>query len=171
MIFCDTEISDYTIRNCGIDHAGIVAIGIINIYETPTTTQLEDPDFWSDKTSETPLKYWAIKNTRGEYLGGEQTEEEDLIGYLITGSNHQAIIEVENLKENYVFWDRIQKHNWKICLVNSGGLMFYVDKPVSFYPKINNPKSNKSAAFFNVQMKWQDLSNPYILNEPDGVFV
>src|SRR5690606_22985992 len=97
-------------------------------------------------------------------------EEEDLIGYLVTGATHEAVIDVPGLKDNYAFWDRIQKSNWKICLVTSGGLMYYINKPVSFYPKINNPKSTKSEAFFQVQMKWQDFCNPIILNEPEGIF-
>lgn len=169
-MFCDPQLPDYTIRNCGIDFAGVVGLGIINIHENPTDEDLEDPEFWAAKFADPKIKYWGIRNTRGEYSGGEQIEEEDLIGSVVTGANHEAIIDVPGLKENYIFWDEIQKSNWKMCLVTSGGLMYYINKPVSFYPKISNPKSIKSQAFFQVQMKWQDFSNPIILNEPEGIF-
>jgi hypothetical protein len=57
-----------------------------------------------------------------------------------------------------------------LCLITSGGLMYYIDKPVSFYPHINNPRSIKQSAFFQVDMKWYDFSNPIILNAPEGIF-
>jgi hypothetical protein len=170
MTFCDTDIADYTIRNCGNDFAGVIGIGIISDYENPTEEELEDPDFWTAKIIETPLKYWAIRNTRGQYDQTDLIEEEDLIGTTVTGAKHNAIIDVPEIQENRNFWDAIMRHNWKLCLITSGGLMYYIDKPVSFYPHINNPRSIKQSAFFQVDMKWYDFSNPIILNAPEGIF-
>jgi hypothetical protein len=170
MTFCDTDIADYTIRNCGNDFAGVIGIGIISDYENPTEEELEDPDFWTAKIIETPLKYWAIRNTRGQYDQTDLSEEEDLIGTTVTGAKHNAIIDVPEIQENRNFWDAIMRHNWKLCLITSGGLMYYIDKPVSFYPHINNPRSIKQSAFFQVDMKWYDFSNPIILNAPEGIF-
>jgi hypothetical protein len=170
MTFCDTDIEDYTIRTCGNDYAGLIGIGIISDYEDPTNEELEDPDFWSAKIVETPLKYWAIRNTRGRYDQVDVIEEEDLIGTTVTGAIHNAVIDVPEVIENRNFWDAIQRHNWKLCLVTSGGLMYYINKPVSFYPHIVNPKSVKQSAFFQVNMKWYDFSNAVILTTPEGIF-
>lgn len=170
MTFCDYDIDDYTPRNCGIDFAGIVGLGIIHVDENPSGNELQDVEFWENKTSQTPLRYWAIRNTRGEYQGGDPIYEEDLIGYLATGANHLVTIDVPEVQENRDFWDAIVRQNWKIVLVTAGGLLYYVENPVSFYAKINNPKGIKTAATFQVTMKWTGLSNPYIYPEPEGVF-
>jgi hypothetical protein len=170
MIFCDVTIPDYDQRNCGIDFAGIVGLGLIHIDEEPTTELLENPDFWSSKVVDSPLHYWAIRNTRGQFQDSEPDIEEDIVGYQLTGAKHSAFIDVPEVKENRNFWDKVQRHNWKICLVSGGGLMYYVDRPVSFYPKISNPRSIKTAAMFQVEMKWYSLSNPYILEAPEGIF-
>ena len=167
MIYRDETIVDFVTRNCGIDFAGIVGIGLINIYEDPDESDLSDPDFWNtaDET-----KYIVIRNTRGEYVDPEVSQEEDLVGFVNTGANHTAMIEVDNVKDNRDFWAWVQKHNWKICLITGGGLLLYVNRPVSIYPKIVNGRSIKGSAYFNVQMKWQGLSNPIIVEEPDGIF-
>lgn len=170
MIFCDVTIPDYNTRTCGIDYAGIVGIGIIDRDENPTLSDLETPEFWASRTSEPNLKYWVIRNTRGEFQSSEPEHEEDIVGYQLTGARHSAVIESPDIKETRDFWEKIMRNHWKLCLVNSGGGMFYVDRPVSFYPKINTPKSIKTAAFFQVELKWFSISNPYILDAPEGVF-
>jgi len=170
MNFCEPDIEDYLIRECGIDFAGISGMGFIHLDESPTNEQLEDADFWLAKATEDPLKYFILRNTRGEYLGGEVVEEEDLIGTRVVGVNHSAMIESTGLYENWEFWDKINKHLWKIVFVSSGGLMYYVDKPVSVHSKINNPKNVKSGAFYQTDFKWHDLSNPVILEAPEGLF-
>ncbi len=167
MIYCDETIVDFVNRNCGIDFAGIVGIGLINIYEYPDESDLSDPDFWSLAD---PTKYFVIRDTRGEYTNPEVSQEEDLVGFVNTGANHTAMIEVDNVKDNRDFWAWVQKHNWKICLITGGGLLLYVNRPVSIYPKIVNGRSIKGSAFFNVQMKWQGLSNPIIVEAPESIF-
>lgn len=170
MIFLDETISDYTTRDCGIDFAGVVGIGLINIYQDPDPEDLSDPDFWLGKLEQSPRKYFVIRNTRGEYANPDLITEEDLVGYLVTGANHSAVIDAPGIKENREFWNEVKNHNWKLCIVTAGGLLYYIDKPVSFYPKIVNPKSIKSDSFFQVQMKWMDLSNPFIVDAPEGIF-
>jgi hypothetical protein len=170
MSFCEVDIPDYQPRNCGIDFAGVVGIGLIDTYETPTLDQLQEPDFWVSKMSENPAKYYVIRNTRGEYTGGEAIEEDDLMGPIVVGANHQAIIESTGMYENCTFWNVVQKHLWKMVLVNSSGLMFYVDKPINPYTKLNNRRSTKSLAFWQTEFKWHDLSNPYILEAPENIF-
>jgi hypothetical protein len=170
MIFCEETITDYVTRTCGVDFAGIIGIGLIDLYEDPIEEDLSDTDFWLNAVEDEPQKYFVIRNTRGEYLNPEAIQEEDLVGWTNTGANHSATIEVNNVKDNRDFWDWIKYRNWKIVIATGGGLLFYIDKPVSIYAKIVNGKSIKSESFFNVQMKWQGLSNPVILETPDGVF-
>lgn len=169
MNFCDVDIEDYQIRNCGIDYAGIIGLLIISNRENPSITDLSDPQYIADRLAEPNKKFWLIRNARGQYEDIQPIEEEDLDGVRVTGAVHTAVIEAPDIKPNRDFWDIIQRNNWKIGILTSGGLMYYVDKPVSFYPKINNTRSIKTSAFFEVQMKWYDLSNPYVLPEPfDG---
>lgn len=169
MNFCDIDIEDYTIKNCGIDYAGIIGLLIIHQSENPSLSDLSDPEYIATRLAEPDKKFFLIRNARGQYEDIEPIEEEDLEGLRVTGATHTATIEVPDLKPNRDFWDEIQRFNWKIGILTSGGLMYYVDKPVSFYPKINNQRGIKTAAFFEVVMKWYDLSNPYVLPEPfDG---
>jgi hypothetical protein len=170
MTFCEVDIADYTPRACGIDFAGIVGIAIIDFYEDPSVDALSSREFWESKFMQSPRKYHVIKNTRGGYQDADVSYDEDLVGYLVTGVSHQAVIDVPEVQENRDFWEAIKQNTWKLCLVTSGGLMYYVDKPVTFVPKIMNPRSVKEAAFFQVEMKWLDISNPYILEAPEGVF-
>jgi hypothetical protein len=170
MNFCEPEVEDYTIVNCGIDYAGVVGIGLINLYENPTNEELESQEFWTDKIIESDTKYFAIRNTRGEYNGGDPVEEEDLIGTRVVDANHVLTFESTAIIENWKYWNYVQKHFWKLCIVNSSGLLFYVDKPVSIYTKVNNQRSTKQQAFYQSEMKWLDLSNPVILNAPPRIF-
>jgi len=170
MNFCDVDMVDYQFRNCGIDFAGISGMGFINYNESPTNEQLESADFWLSKDGESPLRYFVLRNTRGEYNGGQAIDEEDLTGTRVVGANHSVIIDSTGLYENWQFWNLINKHVWKFVFVTSGGLLYYVDKPSSIYTKINNKKSTKVLAYYQSELKWHDLSNPVILNAPDGLF-
>jgi hypothetical protein len=170
MIFCDVTISDYTPRTCGVDFAGVVGLGLIHLDQAPTQEELEDPEFWYGQSLSDPKRYFVIKNTRGSYEGAEPVIEEDLVGFTTTGANHQALIDVPEVHENRNFWDQVSRFNWKVFLITSGGLAFFIDQPVSFYPKIVNPKGIKQAAYFQVQMKWTGISNPFIYEEPEGIF-
>jgi hypothetical protein len=170
MTFCDTDIADYTVRNCGVDFAGVVGIGLIDLYESPSIDNLESAEFWTNKEAETPRKYWVIRNTRGQYTDIELTEEEDLIGTIVTGAVHKCVIEVEGLQENYLFWEAAKRKNWKIAITTANGLMFYIESPVTITPKIVNPKSTKQAAYFQVEFTWQALEIPTVAEAPEGTF-
>lgn len=168
MNFCEVDIDDYNNRNCGIDFAGIVGLGLIDQFETPTNEQLQDIQFWfANLDSE---KYFVIRNTRGEYNGSELIEEEDLIGTRVVGANHNAVIDSTALLENCDFWNEVIKKQWKFVMITSGGLMYYVDKPTSIYTKVNNVRSTKAQAYYQSELKWHDFSNPVILEAPEGLF-
>jgi hypothetical protein len=168
--FCDSDVPDYVQRECGTDFAGIVGIGLIDVDENPNRATLESSETWEVEAS--PQLYYLIKNTRGEYTSAQPTEEDGfgLESTRVTGADHTATVEVEGLLENRDFWEGVNRRKWKVVLVTAGGLMFYIDVPVSVYARINNQRSVKGMAFWAIDLKWQNYSNPQIYNAPSGVF-
>ena len=167
--FCDSDVPDYVQRECGTDFAGIVGFALIDVDQDPNQATLESSVTWGDTS---PQLYYVIKNTRGEYNGGSPTEEEGFgtESTRVTGADHTATIEVEGLLENRDFWEGVNRRKWKVALVTAGGLMYYISKPVSVYAKINNQRSTKGMAFWSIDLKWQDFSNPEVFTAPDGIF-
>jgi hypothetical protein len=167
--FCDSDVPDYVARECGTDLAGIVGIGLIDVSEEPTDGELQTASTWADTT---PQLYYVIPNTRGEYTSATPTEEEGfgLESTRVTGADHSATVEVEGLAENRNFWEGANRRKWKVVLVTAGELMYYIDVPVSVYARINNQRSVKGMAFWAIDLKWQNYSNPQIYNAPSGVF-
>jgi hypothetical protein len=168
--FCDSDVPDYVNRECGTDFAGIVGIGLIDVDLSPNEAVLISSETWDTETS--PQLYYLIKNTRGEYTGGSPTEEEGFgtESTRVTGAEHAATVEVEGLSENRDFWEGVNRRKWKVVLVTAGGLMYYINRPVSVYATINNQRSTKGMAFWNISLKWQDFSNPEVYEAPEGVF-
>ena len=171
--FCNTDQPEYVNRDCGIDYAGVVAIGLIKDDQSPTDDNLEDPAFWEAEIIASPQSYFVIQNTRGEYNGGTPTEQDGfgLQSTVVTGADHVANFEVEGLIENYNFWEIVNRRKWKVVIITAGGLMYYVNVSSSVYAKINNAKSTKAMAFWSVDIKWQSFSNPKVLTAPEGIFV
>jgi len=171
--FCDDNVPDYVPRECGIDYAGIVGIGLIKDEESPSDANLESAAWWEDEIIASPQSVYVIPKTRGEYNGGTPTEEDGfgLQATVVTGADHTATVEVEGLIENRDFWEGVNRRKWKVALITAGGLMYYIDVSSSVYAKINNQRSTKGMAFWGVDIKWQSFSNPKVLNAPDGIFV
>ena len=171
--FCDDNVPDYVSRECGIDYAGIVGIGLIKDEENPTDANLEDPAWWEAEIIASPQSVYVIPRTRGEYTGGTPTEEDGfgLQSTVVTGADHAATVEVEGLIENRDFWEGVNRRKWKIVMITAGGLMYYVDVSTSVYAKINNQRSTKNMAFWAIDLKWQSFSNPKVLEAPEGIFV
>lgn len=171
--FCDADVPDYVNRECGIDFAGVVGMGLIKDDEDPSDAELEDPTFWTAAIGDSPQAYWVIQKTRGEYTGGTPTEEDGfgLQATVVTGADHTATVEVEGLAENWAFWEGVNRRKWKVVLITAGGLMYYINVSTSVYAKINNQRSIKGMAFWSVDLKWQGLANPKVLEAPEGIFV
>jgi hypothetical protein len=170
--FCDSDVPDYVTRECGTDFAGIVAIGLIAEDEDPTDENLETPSYWTNGVDASPQAIYVIQKTRGEYASATPTEEEGfgLESTRVTGAEHTATIEVEGLAENRAFWEGANRRRWKVVLVTAGELMYYIDVPVSVYARINNQRSIRGMAFWTVDLKWSNYSNPKVLDAPEGVF-
>jgi len=171
--FCDSNVPDYVTRECGVDFAGIVGMGLIKDDQSPTDANLEDPTFWENAIAASPQSYYVIPKTRGEYTGGTPTEEDGfgLQLKIVTGAEHTATVEVEGLIENRDFWEGVNRRKWKVALITAGGLMYFIDVSSSVYAKINNQRSTQNMAFWSIDIKWQSLSNPKVLNAPEGIFV
>lgn len=170
-VFCEIEIPEYVAKECGIERAGIIAIGLIDTDENPSNDNLEALSWWNARLNASPAQSFLVEQTRGEYQGGTPTEEEGFgtEATQVTGADHAANVEVEGLLDNRDFWEGVNRKKWKVALFTNAGLILFVENPVTIYAKIMNPKNIKSAAFWSVQLKWQDFSNPVVLETPDGL--
>ncbi len=169
--FCEVEVPEYVPKECGIERAGIIAVAIIAKNEGFNNNDLETLNWWNNKLDDSPALWFLIQQTRGEYPGGTPTEEEGFgtESTQVTGADHAVPLEVEGLKDNRDFWEGVNRKKWKVVFFTNGGLMFYVSVPVTVYATPNNPKSPKAGAFWKVSFKWQDISNPVILETPTGL--
>lgn len=167
-VFCSIDVPDWVIKQCGIERAGLIALLIIDIDESPTRANLESAAFLNGRIAASPQNYFLVQPGRGEYTGGTPTEEEGFgtEATQLTGADHAATYEVEGIKDNRDFWEGINRKKWKIGLFTNGGFIYYETNPVTIYAKINNPKGIKNGAFWSVSLKWQDYSNPIICNAP-----
>lgn len=168
-IFCSTEVDEYIPLECGIERAAVIAVLLIDPSQEPTQANLESAAFLDAAFATSPAQYWLINPTRGEYNGGTPTEEEGfgLESTQVTGADHEATIEFEGLKDNRDFVEGINRRKFKLGLFTAGGLLYYVDVPVTGYTKIMNPKSPKAGAFWQGAWKWQSYDNPHVYTAPD----
>lgn len=172
-VFCyDNNVPDYVPKDCGVERAGIVGVAFIDKSQTPTDVNLADATFWGSTQSTSPKYYHIIQATRGEYNGGTPTEEDGfgLEDKQISDAEHVVNIEVEGLLYNRSFWETVNRRKWVFAFVTNAGNLFYVDKPVTVYATPMNPKSIKANAFWKIQVKWSQYSNPRIVAAPEGIF-
>ena len=169
--FCEVDVPSYVQKECGIERAGIIAIGLIDKDAGFNNSDLESLTWWNNKLDDSPALWFLIRQTRGEYPGGTPTEEEGFgtEATQVTGADHNANIEVEGLLDNRDFWEGVNRKKWQVVLFTNAGFMLYISTPTTVYAKINNPKSIKAGAFWMVSLKWQDISNPVVLETPDGL--
>lgn len=171
-VFCSQHVPDYVQQDCGVERAGIIGFAVIDKSLSPTNANLQDANYWNTMINASPQKIFVVKDTRGEYPGGQPQEEEGFgrDSVIVTGADHSAPLEVQGLIDNRDFWEGINRKKWKLALATMAGLLYYVNIPSLVDARVMNPKSIKALAFWKVSLKWQDFSNPVILNTPDGVF-
>lgn len=172
-VFCSENQDDYVQIDCGIDQAGIVAVAFIDENTaTPDRGNLEGKTWWTPKLNTSPPTIFIATKTRGEYPGGTPTEEDGFgkSSTQVTGANHTATIEFEGLDENYPFVEGANRRKWKMAFVTNGGKLLYIDYPVSVYGKQVIPKNINTLAFYQLELKWQGFSNPFVCNAPDDIF-
>lgn len=172
-IFCTPEEEDYVQKDCGVERAGIVAVGLVDAsISTPTVSDLEDGTFWTALTDNSPRGAFVIKKTRGEYAPATNTEEEGFgrESTTVTGAEHTAPFEVEGIKDNRDFWEYANRKKWKLAIITNADLGYFVDVPVSVTARINNPRDIKASAFWMVDTKWQSFDNPIVFDAPLAIF-
>lgn len=170
--FCSIDIPDYVQKECGIERAGIVAIGLIDTDQNPSNDNLSSKTYWETQLAATPPTHFKILQTRGEYPGGTPTEEDGFgrESTQITGADHEMPIEVEGLLDNRDFWEGVNRKKWKVAAVTNGDLLIFIDVPCTVYAKMNVPKNIKAGAFWMVSIKWQGYDNPRIVEAPADIF-
>lgn len=159
--------------DCGVDQAGIVAVGFIDEnVTTPTKVNLESEGWYTARLAASPPQLFVAAKTRGEYPGGTPTEEDGFgkVAKQITGAEHTAHIEFEGVEENRNFVEGINSKHWKMVFVLNGGKGVYVDAPVSVYGKLNVPRGITTAAFWSLDLKWQSYANPVTFDAPTTIF-
>ena len=159
--------------DCGIDQAGIVAVGFIDTtVTTPTKTNLESEGWYTNLLAQSPPQLYVATKTRGEYPGGTPTEEDGFgkESTQVTGAAHEATIEFEGIDDNRLFVEGINSKKWKMVFITNGGKGIYIDAPVTPYGKLNVPRGITTAAFWMMTLKWQSFENPVVFDAPDNIF-
>lgn len=172
-IFCEQNQSDYVQMDCGIDQAGIVAVGFIDTtVTTPTKVNLESEGWYTNLLAQSPPQLYVATKTRGEYPGGTPTEEDGFgkESTQVTGAAHEATIEFEGIDDNRLFVEGINSKKWKMVFITNGGKGIYIDAPVTPYGKLNVPRGITTAAFWMMTLKWQSFENPVVFDAPDNIF-
>src|SRR5688572_25544813 len=110
-IFCSTDVEDYVPQQCGIERAGIIAVGLLDPSEEHSHANLESASWWTTEIATSPATVWLINPTRGEYNGGTPTEEDGFgtESTQVTGADHEAVVEFEGLKDNRDFVEALNR--------------------------------------------------------------
>lgn len=179
-IFCSQDQDEYTQVDCGIDQAGIVATGYVdpssvnfsNLTRAQIKEQLESVSFWNNLLNASPAGAFIATKTRGEYPGGTPTEEDGFgrESTQVTGANHEANTEFEGILENQDFVEGLNRRKWYAAFVTNGNKGIFVQNPVTVYGKLNIPRGITTSAFWMINHKWQEYSNPIVFNIPAGIF-
>jgi hypothetical protein len=172
-VFCDVNVPEFVQNNCGIEQAGIIALGLIKGSEEPTLANLREASFWTSKLSASPQLYFVINDTKGSYTGGTPVEQP---GYgrrsvLRTGADHEANVSVLGVEDNYQFMGAVNQNlDWKVVFVTNSGIAFYAID-VSIYAKPVIEEDIKVPLRWDFNFKWSDdLSNPQQFTAPATIF-
>ncbi len=170
--FCSIDVPSYVQKECGVERAGIVAIGLLDMDQNPSNANLSSATWWNTVLNTSPSQAIRILQTRGEYNGGTPTEEEGFgrEATQVTGADHEATVEVEGLLDNRNFWEGINRTKRKLVIVTNANLLYYVNAPVTIYATIKNQRSIKGNAFWGISAKWQGYDNPIVVEAPVGIF-
>lgn len=173
-LICSTEaLPDFVAKDCGGDEAGIVAVAFIDnsVALTPSTIVLEET--WETLLAATPQLVQIIKETRGEYGKPSVTESEGFgrVSTVVTGRDHELTFEVLGIEDNVDFFDQANaRKDLRIAFVTNGGLLHYVDKPISVDAGMVIDRDIKAWEYFSVTVKWNSFLLPKVYPEPGEIF-
>lgn len=165
-LFCDSEMEEFQVKACGIDFAGIIALGLIHPDMVFTPEDLKSSTWWEAALAASPQMVYLIKNTRGEVPVGSITTAEGFgkADLQVTGAARTATVEYEGMKENYAATEGANRREWIFVFFTMGDLMYVTNEEGTFFATPVIGRDKKLGAFYQAQLTWQDFSNPVVLD-------
>jgi hypothetical protein len=170
-IFCDSNMADFQVKDCGIDFAGVIALGLIDPDLTYTESNLSSTTWWESEIAASPQSVFMIFNTRGEIpagsvVTGEGFGRQDL---QVTGASRTATIEFEGMIDNYAAVEGANRRKWKVVLFTNADIMYHVEEPITFFASPVIARDKKAGQFYSASLTWDNFSNPKPLATPAGL--
>lgn len=170
-IFCTGLMADFQIKDCGIDFAGVIALGLIDPDEVYTENNLLSTTWWTAELASSPQNVYLIFNTRGEIPAGSVTTAEGFgrQDLQVTGAARTAVVEFEGMIENYAAVEGANRRKWKVVLFTNANIMYHVNEPITFFATPIVGRDKKAGQFYQANLTWDNFGNPKPLVSPAGL--
>jgi hypothetical protein len=170
-IFCDSSMEDFQTKACGIDFAGVIALGLIDPDLVYTEADLLSSTWWTAALAASPQQVFMIFNTRGEIPKGTPTTAEGFgrQDLQVTGASRTAVIEYENMIDNYAATEGANRRKWNVVLFTNADIMYHVNEPITFFGTPVVGRDKKAGQFYSADLTWDNFSNPKPLVTPAGL--
>lgn len=170
-IFCDSEMEEFQVKECGIDFAGVIALGLIDPDTTYTESDLLSTSWWEGAQAASPQEAYLIFNTRGEVPKGSVVTAEGFgrQDLQVTGASRTATVEYEGMIENYAATEGANRRKWNVVLFTNADIMYHVDEPITFFATPVIGRDKKSGQFYSADLTWDNFANPKPLATPAGL--
>jgi hypothetical protein len=170
-IFCSGTMADFQVKACGIDFAGIIALGLIDEDEVYTEANLLSTTWWTTEQAASPQSVFLILNTRGEMPAGSVVTAEGFgrQDLQVTGASRTATVEFENMIDNFAAVEGANRRKWKVVIFTNAEIMYHVDEPVTFFATPVVGRDKKAGQFYSASITWDNFGNPKPLNTPTGL--
>jgi len=167
-IFCNSSMADFAIKECGIDFAGVIALGLIDPDHPFTEANLLSLTWWTAALAASPQEVFMILNTRGEVPAASPTTSEGFgrQDLQVTGASRTATIEYENMIDNYAATEGANRRKWKVVLFTNADIMYLVNEPVTFFGSPVIGRDKKAGQFYSATLTWDNFGNPKPLVTP-----
>jgi hypothetical protein len=170
-IFCDSNMADFQTKACGIDFAGVIALGLIDPALVYNESNLLSASWWEAALAASPQEVFMILNTRGEMPAGtvvtaEGFGRQDL---QVTGASRTATVEFENMIDNYAAVEGANRRKWFVVLFTNADIMYHVNEPVTFFASPVVGRDKKAGQFYSAALTWDNFGNPKPLVTPAGL--
>ncbi len=170
-IFCDENMEPFQVKECGIDFAGIIAIGLIDPDENYTEANLLSTSWWTAEETSSPQTVFLILNTRGEMPAGSVVTAEGFgrADTQVTGATRTATVEYEAMVDNYAATEGANRRKWNVVLFTNADIMYHIDEPVTFFASPVVGRDKKAGQFYSASLTWDNFGNPKPLATPAGL--
>jgi len=170
-IFCDSTMADFQVKDCGIDFAGIIAVGLIDPDLAYTEANLLSTTWWTTEQAASPQQVFMILNTRGEMPAGSVVTAEGFgrQDLQVTGASRTATVEYENMIGNYDATEGANRRKWKVVLFTNADIMYHINEPITFFGTPVVGRDKKAGQFYSATLTWDNFGNPKPLVTPAGL--